>query len=222
VLAFHLRAGMMRPLDSDRAALGVSTPGEGIAHPRTLFYAGGMQSVRGFAENELGPRVLQVRAASLLAAGCTLASVADGSCNPNGVPNDAVFPVPTAGSSLIEGSVELRMPLRKNLTGVAFVDAGHVGTSGLATVGQPKGAVTPGFGFRYRSPLGVIRLDFGLRPVGEEVLPVVVAIPDSTGQFRIVQLQQEKAYSPVENPSPGTWRAIGRRIVVHFAMGQAF
>jgi outer membrane protein assembly factor BamA len=222
VLAFHLRAGMMRPLDSDRAALGVSTPGEGIAHPRTLFYAGGMQSVRGFAENELGPRVLQVRAASLLAAGCTLASVADGSCNPNGVPNDAVFPVPTGGSSLIEGSVELRMPLRKNLTGVAFVDAGHVGTSGLATVGQPKGAVTPGFGFRYRSPLGVIRLDFGLRPVGEEVLPVVVAIPDSTGQFRIVQLQQEKAYSPVENPSPGTWRAIGRRIVVHFAMGQAF
>jgi len=181
-----------------------------------------MQSVRGFAENELGPRVLQVRAASLLAAGCTLASVADGSCNPNGVPNDAVFPVPTGGSSLIEGSVELRMPLRKNLTGVAFVDAGHVGTSGLATVGQPKGAVTPGFGFRYRSPLGVIRLDFGLRPVGEEVLPVVVAIPDSTGQFRIVQLQQEKAYSPVENPSPGTWRAIGRRIVVHFAMGQAF
>ncbi|HEX7940283.1 MAG TPA: BamA/TamA family outer membrane protein, partial [Gemmatimonadaceae bacterium] len=200
VLAFHVRAGMMRPLDSDRAALGISTPGEGVAHPRTLFYAGGMQSVRGFAENELGPRVLQVRAASLLAAGCTLASVADGSCNPNGVPNDAAFPVPTGGSSLIEGSVELRMPLRKNLTGVAFVDAGHVGTTGLTTVGQPKGAVTPGFGFRYRSPLGVIRLDFGLRPVGEEVLPVVVAIPDSTGQFRIVQLQQEKSYSPVENP----------------------
>ncbi|HEX7980947.1 MAG TPA: POTRA domain-containing protein, partial [Gemmatimonadaceae bacterium] len=65
VLAFHLRAGMVRPFESDRAALGVTTPGEGIAHPRTLFYAGGMQSVRGFAENELGPRVLQVRAASL-------------------------------------------------------------------------------------------------------------------------------------------------------------
>ena len=222
VLAFHVRAGMVRPFDSDRAALGVSTPGEGIAHPRTLFYAGGMQSVRGFAENELGPRVLQVRAASLLAAGCTLASIADGSCNPAGVPNDQLFPVPTGGSSLIEGNVELRMPLMKGLTGVAFVDGAHVGTSGLATVGQAKGAVTPGFGFRYRSPLGVIRLDFGLRPVGEELLPVVVAIPDATGQFRIVRLQQEKSYSPVENPSPGTWRAIGRRIVVHFAMGQAF
>jgi outer membrane protein insertion porin family len=222
VLAFHVRAGMVRPFDSDRAALGVSTPGEGIAHPRTLFYAGGMQSVRGFAENELGPRVLQVRTASLLAAGCTLASIADGSCNPAGVPNDQLFPVPTGGSSLIEGNVELRMPLMKGLTGVAFVDGAHVGTSGLATVGQAKGAVTPGFGFRYRSPLGVLRLDFGLRPVGEELLPVVVAIPGATGQLRIVRLQQEKSYSPVENPSPGTWRAIGRRIVVHFAMGQAF
>jgi outer membrane protein insertion porin family len=222
VLALHVRAGMVRPFDSDRAALGVSTPGEGIAHPRTLFYAGGMQSVRGFAENELGPRVLQVREASLLAAGCTLATVADASCNPSGVPNDQLFPVPTGGSTLIEGNVELRMPLAKGLTGVGFVDGAHVGTSGLATVGKARGAVTPGFGLRYRSPLGVIRLDFGLRPVGEEVLPVVVAIPDATGRFRIVQLQQEKVYSPVENPSPSTWRAIGRRIVVHFAMGQAF
>jgi outer membrane protein insertion porin family len=222
VLALHVRAGMVRPFDSDRAALGVSTPGEGIAHPRTLFYAGGMQSVRGFAENELGPRVLQVRSGSLLAAGCTVVSIASGVCDPSGVPNDQLFPTPTGGSTLIEGNVELRVPLLKALSGVAFVDAAHVGTSGLATVGHAKGAVTPGIGFRYRSPLGVIRLDFGLRPVGEESLPVVVAIPDLAGQYRIVQLQQEKSYSPVEDPSPGTWHSIARRIVVHFAMGQAF
>jgi outer membrane protein assembly factor BamA len=222
VLALHVRAGMVRPFDSDRAALGVNTPGEGIAHPRTLFYAGGMQSVRGFAENELGPRVLQVRSASLLAAGCTLATIARGLCDPSGVPNDQVFPTPTGGSSLIEGNVELRVPLLKALTGVGFVDGAYVGTSGLATIGQAKGAVTPGFGFRYRSPLGVIRLDFGLRPVGEEELPVVVAIPDTAGELRIVRLQQDKIYSPVEDPSPGTWHAIARRIVVHFAMGQAF
>jgi outer membrane protein assembly factor BamA len=213
---------MVRPFESDRAALGVTTPGEGIAHPRTLFYAGGMQSVRGFAENELGPRVLQARSGSLLAAGCSVASIASGVCDPSGVPNDQLFPTPTGGSTLIEGNVELRIPLLKALSGVAFVDAAHVGTSGLATVGHAKGAVTPGIGFRYRSPLGVIRLDFGLRPVGEESLPVVVAIPDAAGQYRIVQLQQEKSYSPVEDPSPGTWHSIARRIVVHFAMGQAF
>ena len=222
VLALHVRAGMVHPFDSDRAALGVTAPGEGIAHPRALFYAGGMQSVRGFAENELGPRVLQVRSASLLAAGCTVASIASGLCDPSRVPNDQLFPTPTGGSSLIEGNVELRVPLMKALAGVVFVDGARVGTSGLATVGQARGAVTPGFGFRYRSPLGVIRLDFGLQPVGEEVLPVVVAVPDAAGEFRIVRLQQEKSYSRVEDPSPGTWHAIARRIVVHFAMGQAF
>ena len=82
--------------------------------------------------------------------------------------------------------------------------------------------MTPGVGFRYRSPLGVIRLDFGIRPVGEELMPVVVAVPDTAGEFRVVRLQQEKSYSPVEDPSPGTWHAIARRIGVHFAMGQAF
>ena len=44
---------------------------------------------------------------------------------------------------------------------------------------------------------------------------------DGRESYRIVRLQ-DKSYSPVENPSPSTWRAIGRRIVVHFAMGQAF
>jgi outer membrane protein assembly factor BamA len=178
--------------------------------------------VRGFAENELGPRVLQVRRASLLAVGCTDATIASGGCDPSGVPNDEVFARPTGGSRVIEGSAELRMPLVKQLSGVAFVDGAYVGTSGLATVARAKGAVTPGVGFRYRSPLGVIRLDFGLRPVGTESLPVVVAVPDASGDERVVRLTREKSYSPVDDPSPGRMREIARRIVVHFAMGQAF
>jgi hypothetical protein len=138
------------------------------------------------------------------------------------VPNDQLFPRPTGGSSVVEGSVELRMPLAKNLSGVAFVDGAYVGTSGISTVAKSKGAVTPGFGFRYRSPLGVLRLDFGLRPVGHESLPVVVSMPDANGNEQVIRLAREKSYSPVEDPSPGTWRSIARRIVVHFAMGQAF
>ena len=221
VLAFHARAGYVRPLASDRAALGVAGAGEGILHPRARFYAGGMQSVRGFAENELGPRVLQVRRASLLAAGCTATTIANGSCDPSGVPNSELFARPTGGSSVIEGSAEVRIPLMKALSGVAFLDGAYVGTSGLASPAKAKGAVTPGAGFRYRSPLGVLRLDFGLRPVGAESLPVVVAVADSTGD-RVVRLEREKRYSPVSDPSPGTMHALARRIVVHFAMGQAF
>jgi outer membrane protein assembly factor BamA len=222
VLALHARAGIVRPHAGDRSALGISGGGEGVLHPRARFYAGGMQSVRGFAENELGPRVLQARRASLLAVGCTDVSIADGACDPSAVPNDQLFARPTGGSSVVEASAEVRVPLMKQLSGVAFVDGAYVGTSGLSTVAKGKGAITPGFGFRYRSPLGVLRLDFGLRPVGHESLPVVVAVPDAEGTEQVVRLAREKSYSPVEDPSPGRLRAIARRIVVHFAMGQAF
>ena len=221
VLALHGRAGWVRPLAEDRAALGVAGDGPGILHPRARFYAGGMQSVRGFAENELGPRVLQARHESLIAAGCTDATIADGSCDPGPVPNNVLFPRPVGGSSVIEGNVELRIPVRKQLGAVAFVDGAYVGVAGIASPARGKGAVTPGVGLRYRSPLGVLRLDVGLRPVGHEMLPVVAAVPDGAGGTRIVRLTQEKSYSPVD-PSPGTLRNIGRRLVVHFAMGQAF
>jgi outer membrane protein insertion porin family len=207
VLALHGRAGWVRP--------------EGILHPRARFYAGGMQSVRGFAENELGPQVLQARRGSLLAAGCTDATIADGSCNPAAVPSNELFTRPIGGSTLLEASAELRVPLGRLIGGVVFLDGGYVGTSGLDSPARGRGAVTPGVGLRYRSPLGVLRMDFGLRPVGAQSLPVVVAVPDGAGGERIVRLTTEKSYSPID-PSPGALHSLARRIVVHFAMGQAF
>lgn len=221
VIALHGRAGWVRPLAGDRDALGLGGNGPGILHPRARFFAGGMQSVRGFAENELGPRVLQARHETLIAGGCTDATIADGSCDPSNVPNNVLFPRPVGGSSVIEGNVELRVPVRKQLGAVAFLDGAYVGVAGIESPAPGKGAVTPGVGLRYRSPLGVLRLDVGLRPVGHEMLPVVAAVPDGTGGMRIVRLAQEKSYSPVD-PSPGLPRNIGRRLVVHFAMGQAF
>ncbi|MDQ6635917.1 MAG: BamA/TamA family outer membrane protein [Gemmatimonadota bacterium] len=220
VLALHGRLGWVRPLD-DRAALGVAGTGPGILHPRTRFYAGGMQSVRGFAENELGPEVLQARTASLIAAGCSNATIADGSCDPSAVPSNELFIRPTGGSSVVEGSVELRVSLMKQFGGVVFLDGAYVGASGIDSPASGKGAVTPGAGLRYRSVLGVLRLDLGLRPVGSQLLPVVAAVPDGAGGERIVRLSREKSYSPID-PSPGTLHSIARRIVVHFAMGQAF
>jgi hypothetical protein len=84
-----------------------------------------------------------------------------------------------------------------------------------------RGAITPGAGLRYRSPLGVLRLDLGIRPVGARSLPVVAAVTDANGVEHIVRLATEKSYSPIE-PNPGFLRSLGRRLVVHFAMGQAF
>jgi outer membrane protein assembly factor BamA len=180
-----------------------------------------MQSVRGFAENELGPQVLQIRRGSLLAAGCSDATIADGSCDPSEVPSNELFTRPTGGSTLLEASAEVRIPLARQLGGVLFVDGAYVGTRGLDSPARGKGAVTPGAGLRYRSPLGVLRMDFGLRPVGAQSLPVVVAVPDGAGGERIVRLANEKRYSPVD-PSPGALHSLARRLVVHFAMGQAF
>jgi outer membrane protein insertion porin family len=221
VVALHGRAGYVHPLASDRDALGVGGTGDGILHPRARFYAGGMQSVRGFAENELGPTVLQARRASLLAVGCTDATISSGQCDPAAVPSDQLFTRPIGGSSVIEGSAELRLPVLKALGAVLFVDGAYVGTGGIASPAKGKGAITPGGGFRYRSPLGVLRLDVGLRPVAAQLLPVVVAMTNPDGSDRIVQLSKEKSYSPID-PSPGALHSIARRLVVHFAMGQAF
>jgi outer membrane protein assembly factor BamA len=207
VLALHGRAGWVNP--------------HGILHPRARFYAGGMQSVRGFAENELGPQVLQVRRASLLAAGCTDAAIASGTCDPSGIPSSEFFTRPTGGSSVVEGSAELRLPLGSKLGSVVFLDGAYVGTGGLDLPAHGRGAVTPGAGLRYRSPLGVLRIDLGVRSVGAQSLPVVAVVTDASGVEHIVRLATEKSYSPIE-PNPGTLRALARRLVVHFAMGQAF
>jgi outer membrane protein assembly factor BamA len=207
VLALHGRAGWVQP--------------HGVLHPRARFYAGGMQSVRGFAENELGPQVLQARRASLLAAGCTDATIAAGTCDPSAIPSSEFFARPTGGSSVIEGSAELRLPLGSKLGGVVFLDGAYVGTGGLDSPARGRGAVTPGGGLRYRSPLGVLRLDLGIRPVGVRSLPVVAAYTDAGGVQHIVRLATEKSYSPIE-PNPGALRSLARRLVVHFAMGQAF
>ena len=50
VLAAHLRLGFVRPFSG--------LTGEAVLHPRKRFYAGGSQSVRGYGENQLGPRIL--------------------------------------------------------------------------------------------------------------------------------------------------------------------
>jgi outer membrane protein assembly factor BamA len=226
IYSAHLRMGWVRPVNSGADI--------GLLHPRKRFYAGGANSVRGYAENQLGPRILTIDdstlvkgAASINGGKCALTVAAVKFCDPNSPNLKAIdfIPQPLGGTSLIEGNVEYRMPLPlgphlRNFVGAVFVDGGIVGSGsirGIQTITNiVKGtaAITPGFGMRYESAVGPIRVDVGINPSRADVLGVVTAVRDSTGQRRIVPLAVSRNYS--------NGKTVLNRLVLHFSIGEAF
>ena len=218
VLAGHIRGGWVKALASS-GATGSDGLNE-VLHPRKRFYAGGANSVRGYGENQLGPRILTVDPAKLIATGCTNATIANGACDPGAVNVNDFTALPTGGTSLIEGSVEYRFPfLMKNLQGAVFVDAGFVGT-GSSIIANGKGALTPGFGVRYLSPVGPIRVDLGIRPSLTDSLTVITEVLGADGSHSLVQLKTPRNYNPVEGGS-GIKKVLNR-LALHLSIGQAF
>jgi outer membrane protein insertion porin family/translocation and assembly module TamA len=244
VLAFHLRVGFVRPLKGPR--------GDNVLHPRKRFYAGGSQSVRGYGENQLGPRILTLPHGYLIHSKdingnpCDVTSEAIRFCDPNFARdsvdknNDGVFdpvgddkftPRPLGGTSLLEGSVEYRfpLPLVKSLQGAVFMDGAVVGervlnplsgVSTLANLVRGSGAITPGFGVRYISPVGPIRIDIGFNPSRAEKLAVVTEIEEN-GKRTIVPLETPRLYSATGS-STGGFRGVLNRLTLHLSIGQAY
>ncbi|MBW1952004.1 MAG: BamA/TamA family outer membrane protein [Deltaproteobacteria bacterium] len=76
---------------------------------------------------------------------------------------------PLGGNSLLEGGLEFRFPIFKELRGVAFMDCGNVFLEVDDTdLGQLKYGA--GFGLRYQTPVGPVGLDvaFPLNPIDRE------------------------------------------------------
>ena len=242
VLATHLRIGFVRPLQGNT---------DGVLHPRKRFYAGGSQSVRGFGENQLGPRILTLPHGFLIHAFdangapcdaftdairlCDPNTAADSSANDNGVfeliKDQQFTPRPLGGTSIIEGSVEYRFPLPyfSSLGGAVFVDAAAVGErvldplsglSSLANLVRGKGAITPGFGIRYYSPVGPIRIDVGINTSQSEDLAVVTELVKN-GKRVIVPLDLPRHFSATGSET-SAWRNALNRMVLHLSIGQAF
>jgi len=241
VLAARLRLGFVRPY--------AGSTGQAVLHPRTRFYAGGSQSVRGYGENQLGPRILTIPHGFLINALTTSGAPCDASsqlirlCDPNTardstaeagkipklIGDDQFTPSPLGGTSLVEASVEYRFPLfMKNLGGAVFIDGAAVGERvfdplrGLVTfkdLVSGTGAITPGFGVRYYSPVGPIRVDVGINPSRAEELAVVTELPTS-GRLDIVPLDTPRRYA-----AGGGGSGIGRllnRLTLHLSIGQAY
>ena len=222
VIGGHLRVGWVHSLSSSEQALGIApTVGGGVLHPRKRFYAGGSHSVRGFGENQLGPRVLTVPISVLQTHDSLNVACKSGTdvttCNPNAAKlEDLDFePRPLGGNFVVEGSVEGRFPVWRELIGAVFVDAGMVSQTTNPTLPKRKAAVTPGFGVRYRSPVGPIRADIGFNPGTTESLPVVTE-SIVNGQRTLVTLKQRRSYSPAKGGS------FLHRVVIHLSIGEAF
>lgn len=67
-----------------------------------------------------------------------------------------------------EGSIELRLPVTQNLGAVLFADAGDVSRNARFRFNHPQ--TTLGFGLRYRTLVGPLRLDLGFAPSGLQVI----------------------------------------------------
>lgn len=226
IYSAHIRFGFVRALTTGADS--------GVLHPRKRFYSGGANSVRGYGENQLGPRILTiddstlVRGATSVAGGtCGLTAETVKFCDPNSSklhPADFITQ-PLGGTSLLEGSVEYRIPLPlgntlRNWVAAVFLDAGVVGQgnirgfSKISTIIKGTGAVTPGFGVRYESPVGPIRIDIGINPNRAENLAVMTAVRDSVGVAHIVPL------AVARNWVQG--KTLLNRLALHFSLGEAY
>jgi outer membrane protein assembly complex protein YaeT len=103
------------------------------------YFAGGATTLRGFALDEASPKRKIVL--------------------PNG---DVVDGEPIGGNVLALLNLELRFPILGNLKGVVFSDSGNVYRR-LQVIELLNWRYNMGFGFRYDTPLGPLRVDYGFK-----------------------------------------------------------
>jgi outer membrane protein assembly factor BamA len=185
--------------------------------------------VRGYGENQLGPRILTIAPERLAEVGCDTTFAMIASCNRVNSPRllqEHFTPRPVGGTSLLEGSVEFRYPFSNRMEWAAFIDGAILGGSELTSLEDVRllirgaGAITPGVGFRYRSPVGPIRVDLGYNPPGSEQLDVVSSAVDSTGRTVLVRLEQKREFES-GGTACGFW-VLFNRLVLHLSIGQAY
>ena len=235
VLAARARPGWARSIEE------VAGDRDLGLHPQRRFFAGGPNSVRGFAQSRLGPKILVIDGTDLVARdpSCQPHELNLGQCDPASVPDDALQPRPTGGTLLLEGNVELRFPLwGERVRGVVFMDAGQVWNHRIEPASLDDLAWAPGMGVRYFSPIGPIRVDVGYNPLGSETLavkttqveycrrdaPLPLCVAPVAGAVYDDELWELRNTNTLQDLPAVSWRPGGwfERLQLHLSIGQAF
>jgi outer membrane protein insertion porin family len=194
VLAWRIRGGTILP--QRLSLLGQRVQ---FVPPDQRFYAGGPNSVRGYARNGLGPRVYVSDSFDVAGTDTTYRDIRA---------------APTGGNTVLTANLELRVPspvfpdrVRLGL----FVDVGQVWERGdtLSTVTGLR--VTPGFGLRFVTPLGPVRLDAAYD-----------GYPQEAGPLYYLNRTDRSITATGKTIHPGLPPGFWRRVLVQFAVGQAF
>lgn len=200
------------------------------------LFSGGQSTVRGYQQNLLGPVVYRVNRASV-------DSVPFGNSYQLVVKPDAAVstPSPEGGTGALVANLEYRRRFgwpSRDLQWVAFLDAGTVWATGVASFALEEVRATPGVGVRLDTPLGPFRVDIGYNPRGADAgkaflfdnlkvdgtgaaVPYVICV--SPGQ----ELTYEEQLAVGGFGCPRSFAPTGRRnllsrLVFHFSLGQAF
>jgi len=167
----------------------------------TRFYGGGTQSMRGFNDRRLSPLLVSQLPPS------------------PGNQNPPTVTLPIGGNGLIDGSFEVRYALTTNLILAAFYDVGQVTLGRLEPQDFTHLLMAVGFGLRYRTPVGPVRVDFARRlQVGSP--PPLYAINPNTGMLDIQHYKVDDSCFGLG----GTGGSVvsDNLCVLHISIGEAF
>jgi outer membrane protein insertion porin family/translocation and assembly module TamA len=152
------------------------------------FYSGGPNSNRGYPFRGVGPHG---------PVGFLVPTGANCSVPLDQLPSACIRPL--GGLTLWEASMEVRFPIFGPLFGATFVDASDV-TRRVGEIRFDVPHISPGFGLRYRTPVGPLRFDVGVRVPGWQ------------------QIGKDELDEDEGNPG----EVFGLPIAVHIALGEAY
>ena len=204
-----------------RLRLGAVADRGDVLPPQVRFYSGGVASVRGVAQNLLGPRVLVASGEALDRLGCAVP--VPGCAGTGPIDPDLVSVRPVGGEAVAEASIEARFQTTRTLRLAAFVDFGAVrrflgdAPAGALEVDGSDVLATPGVGVRVSSPLGPLRIDVAYDPRGAETLQLLART--AAGDF--VPLGPV-IYDPTGAGDAGAFTRFLRRLQVQIGIGEAF